>query len=226
LSYPIAWLHYEEDAYAPGLAGKLNQIPQRVRQSWTTWLRKALSHDGWLMPRHAVMPDAEEYDFQLAPVAQLRPDRPVVLGSGFEWHRHDNGLSGRERPAHEAKICDEAPKPAEPGYPHPAAVEHPAGAFLPTGHLHPHTGELVVPFEREDGRYIRHRHWEHAKYVYTPGKTALRLGTNPVALERGWGGRDDLFVVVMEGTLKMCSVVEAGHNTPRSLCARGSNQRS
>jgi hypothetical protein len=187
------------------LNAALERLPRKVRQSWEFWLRKALSHDGWLLPRHAVMPDHEQFDFRSRPVAQLRPDAPVVMGAGREWHHHFYDLNRQEREAHEVKICAKAP----PG--HPAAVEHPDGAFLPTGHLHPATGELVVPFEDATGRYRRHEHWDETKYVYTPGDTALRLGTNPVALERGWGRPDDLFVVVLEGTLKMCAVVEAGY---------------
>ena len=65
------------------------------------------------------------------------------------------------------------------------------------------TGELVVPLEG------RHRHWDHAKYVYTPGKTAKRLGANPLSVASGFEG--ELFVIVLEGTLKMCSVTEAGY---------------
>jgi hypothetical protein len=176
-----------------------HRLPHKVRTSWTYWLRKALAQDGWLLPRHAVMPNHERRAFSSRPAAQLRPDRPVTMGRGWEWHHHFYDLNRLEREAHEVKICDRAPDG------HPASEDHPAGAYLPTGHLHPVTGELVVD---ADGR---HRHWVESKYIYTPGNTAMRLGTNPVALERGWGGPDDLFVVVMEGTLKMCAVVEAGY---------------
>jgi hypothetical protein len=211
LVYPHAWLAYEEGRVPAALARKRGTLSRRTRQAWATWLRKALACDGWLLPRYAVMPDHEEHDFRHAPAAQLRPDLPVVMGAGIERHRHDVDLTRLERRAHETKACDVAPKPGDPGYPHRVAIEHPAGAFLPTGHLHPITGEIVVPFENKNGSYIRHPHWKHAKYIYTPGDTALRLGTSPVALERGWGGPGDLFVFVLEGTLKMCSVVEAGY---------------
>jgi hypothetical protein len=192
------------------LARVRERLPEKARESWSVWLRKALACDGWLLPRHAVMPDHEEHDFRARPAAQLRPDRPLVMGAGHEWHHHYYDLRARERHEHEVKVCDRAPAPGAPGYPHPAAIEHPEGAFLPTGHLHPATGELVVPYTDSAGRYVRHHHWDQAKYIYTPGPSALRLGTNPVALERGWGGPGDLFVVVLEGTLKMCAAVEAG----------------
>jgi hypothetical protein len=53
---------------------------------------------------------------------------------------------------------------------------------------------------------------KEAKYVYTPGRTARRLGTNPLARELPtWDDPDALFVFVLEGTLKMCSVVEASY---------------
>jgi hypothetical protein len=51
-----------------------------------------------------------------------------------------------------------------------------------------------------------------AKYVYTPGRTAKGLATNPRALELPtWGDPEALFVFALEGTLKMCAVVEAGY---------------
>jgi hypothetical protein len=184
----------------PYLNAASGRLSSQAGQAWVNWLRKALAVDGWLMPRHATMPDSAEFSFRARPVAQLRPDEPVVMGTGWEWHHHGSDLSSREREAHEAKLCELAPPEG-----HAAAVEHPAGSFLPTGHLHPLTGDLVVSTNG------RHRHWKHAKYLYTPGDTARRLGTNPLALERGWGDPDDLFVVVLEGTLKMCSVVEAGY---------------
>jgi hypothetical protein len=202
---PSAVARYVEAGFAPTrhlsrLAEERERLPQKARQSWDSWLRGALGGDGWLMPRHAVMPDHEEFDFRIKPVAQLRPHKPAF--GRYEWHHHGYDLSWRERRAHERTVCEKAPQGG-----HTAQIEDPAGAFLPTGHLHSVSGEVAVPFGG------RHRHWTHAKYIYTPGDTALRLGTNPVALERGWGGPDDLFVVVMEGTLKMCSVVEAGYPT-------------
>jgi hypothetical protein len=184
---------------------------RETRQVWRDWLRRALAVDGWLMPRHAVMPDADEPEFSAPVVAQLRPDLPVYMGDAFEWHHHLYRLTARDRPDHEAKICDLAPRRGQPGYPHPYAIPHKDGAFLPTGHLHPRRGEPVVPCRDDDGRYTWHSHLDQSKYLYTPGNTARRLGTNPLVLERGFGGPDDLFVMVMEGTLKMCSVVEAGY---------------
>lgn len=174
------------------------RLERSTREAWTYWLRRVLAADGWLMPRHAIMPDHPDSDFSAKPVAQLRPDEPAILApTGYKWHQHWHDLRASERRSHESKVCE----PAPPG--HRAAIDHPRGAFLPTGHLHPATGEIVVPFEG------RHRHWDHAKYVYTPGKTAKRLGANPLNIERGYEG--DLFVVVLEGTLKMCSVTEAGY---------------
>jgi hypothetical protein len=167
---------------------------RRSRQSWETWLRGALSVDGWLMPRHAVMPDHEDSDFRYRPVAQLRPDVPVQ-GRLLPAHTHRRLRAerrGREqaspRTQHAASVCD---LDAD-------------GNVLPTGHLHPHTGEVVVPLEG------RHAHWDQAKYLYTPGNSARRLGTSPLSLESGYEA-DELFVVVLEGTLKMVAVTEAGY---------------
>jgi hypothetical protein len=195
---------YLDAGFAPTLKAQAElararaRLPQSARQAWTYWLRRVLATDGWLMPRHAVMPDHPDSDFAARPVAQLRPDEPAILApTGYESHHHAYDLHPRERRAHEKKVCEPAPKG------HRAAIEHPAGAFLPTGHLHPATGEIVVTCAR------RHRHWDHAKYVYTPGNTAKRLGTNPLTVERRYGDR--LFVIVLEGTLKMCSVTEAGY---------------
>lgn len=137
--------------------------PDPVR-SWRAWRSWAFGVDGWLMPRHAVMPDsAYWYD---RPVAQLRPDLPLPGKPQRHAHRQLGALA---RWQHERKA---------------------------------HGGERVQGWHSHDGE---------AKYVYTPGDTALRLGTNPLVLERGWGTPDDLFVFVMEGTLKMCAVAEAGY---------------
>lgn len=170
--------------------------PDPVR-SWSSWLSWALSLDGWLMPRHATMPDSPGWHDR--PVAQLRPDVPLPGRPPMKPHHHSE-LSAMARWQHERKVCDLAPEDA-----HPYAVEHPNGAFLLTGHLHPVTGEVVVPTGG------RHSHYGESKYLYAQGPWAKRLGTNPLVLERGWGTPDDLFVFVMEGTLKMCSVVEAGY---------------
>ena len=188
------WWVDDDDEGSPGM----------TPGGWTTWLRGALAVDGWALPRHATMPDHEDSDLRYRPDTQIRPDVPV-LGRWKPPHRHAElrgDARGREqaspRTMHAAKLCDLAP----PG--HPQAIEHPAGAFLPTGHLHPRTGEVVVP---PDGV---HRHWQQAKYLYTPGEGARRLGAHPSSVETGYGAAD-LFVVVLEGTLKMCAVTEAGY---------------
>jgi hypothetical protein len=166
------------------LAVGLVQLPTKNRKKqWLGWLQSNLSEDGWAMPRHSIMPDADgdAAPFADDPWTQIRPDRPIVKG----WKEHHHGHK-RDK-MHEAKTCDLD----DDGNP------------LPTGHLHPETGEIVVPLEG------LHRHLDQAKYLYTPGGTAKRLGTNPLNLERGYEG--DLFVIVMEGTLKMCAVTEAGY---------------
>lgn len=166
--------------------------------SWQSWLKWAFSEDGWLLPRHAILPDHDHWGDR--PVTQLRPDRPVG-GSVKKRHGHWE-MGALAKWQHEHKVCELAPEG------HPYARKHPAGDYLPTGHIHPVTMERVT-YRR--GKDNKHSHYDEAKYVYTPGDTALRLGTNPVVLERGWGTPDDLFVFVMEGTLKMCSVAEAGY---------------
>lgn len=172
-------------------------------KSWLGWRVWAFGVDGWLMPRHAVMPD--DLGWGDAPVAQLRPDVPLPGRPARHWARH-RGLGAMARREHERSVC-EAFDPTKAYHPRAlrAVVPHPDGDFLPTGHLHPATGQEVVPIGAD------HRHHREAKYLYTPGGTARRLGTNPLVLERGWGTPDDLFVFVMEGTLKMCAVAEAGY---------------
>jgi hypothetical protein len=103
--------------------------PEQSRHGWIMWLAGAFSRDGWVMPRHAVMPGHEDTDWRWAPLAQLRPDAP--LASPPLWHHHWFDLEGwGERWAHEHKVCE----PAPPG--HLKAIAHPDGAYLPTGHLH------------------------------------------------------------------------------------------
>jgi hypothetical protein len=167
--------------------------PRKSNRSWTRWLVGALAVDGWAMPRHSIMPDHEDSEFRFAPTTQIRPDVPV-FGRFDPPHSHRQ-LPGERRgleqvaprTAHAAKVCD---LDAD-------------GNVLPTGHLHPHTGEVVVSPEGW------HAHWRQAKYLYTPGNSARRLGTNPLSVESGYEA-DELFVVVMEGTLKMVAVTEAG----------------
>lgn len=197
-SLPGAWLFGMEDAPLVEDHGSGRVYPSLGRRAWQTWLRTALSVDGWALPRFSPLP--EELD---RPATQIRPDVPVQgrwkAAHHHAWLRKD--VRGREgaspRTRHAAKLCDLAP----PG--HGQAIQHPAGDFLPTGHLHPLTGEGVVPLGG------RHRHWTQAKYLYTPGSTAKWLGTSPLSLEARFE-LDDLFFVVLEGTLKMCAVTEAG----------------
>ncbi len=181
-----------------------NPDPRKSAKAWTSWLVAALAVDGWAMPRYAIMPEHENPDFAVDPATQIRPDAPVH-GRWLPAHMHRRirgERRGREeaspRTRHAGSVCDLAP----PG--HSAAIEHPAGAVLPTGHLHPKTGEVVVPLEG------RHHHWDQAKYLYLPGKSARRLGTSPLSVANGYEA-DELFVVVLEGTLKMCAVTEAGY---------------
>ncbi len=199
--YPPEILRYSRFPEFREAARALSRMDVRARAEWIGFLRGALAtHDGWVMPRHSPLPESDW--FGPDPMAQLRPDVPAF--GHFEEHDHAALRSrtvGREevapRIAHESKVCD----PGIVG--HPANVEHPDGDFLPSGHLHPLTGDVVVPIEGP------HRHWHDAKYLYTPGRSARRLGTNPLSLESNFDA-DDLFVFVMEGTLKMCAVTEAG----------------
>ena len=76
---PNAVAKYPDAGFTPTpeVAGKLERarlrLPQSARQSWTYWLRRVLATDGWLMPRHAIMPDHLDSDFAADPVAQLGP---------------------------------------------------------------------------------------------------------------------------------------------------------
>jgi hypothetical protein len=190
------------------LNGARRAIPRLVRMGWAYWLERVLSTDGWYMPRHVALPGHPDFGRE-GLVGQLRPDAPVVLSpTGWEWHHHWFDLNRYERGAHEASVCTWSAE--RHGEPFDSRVRDGKTEYLiPTGHLHPDTGELVVPFRRADGRYKRHRHWEEAKYVYTPGDTAKGLATNPLTLANGYG--EGLFVIVLEGTLKMCAVTEAGY---------------
>lgn len=203
---------YLEEHHSPDVERFLSAhnaaLPGRIARSWAYWLERVLAVDGWYMPRHVAMPDEPGFGGHL--VGQLRPDVPVVLSpTGWEWHQHYWDLPARSRRMHENSLCSWSAEP----HGKPLATRTREGRkeyLIPTGHLHPDTGELVVPFRKEDGRrYLRHRHWEEAKYVYTPGDTAKGLATHPHTLANGFG--DGLFVIVLEGTLKMCAVTEAGY---------------
>jgi hypothetical protein len=200
---------YFEDHWSPEVARYLDgaraAIPRLIGAAWKYWLERVLDTDGWYMPRHVAMPDHPLFGGHL--VGQLRPDVPAVLSpTGWEWHHHWFDLGKHERRSHEASVCTWSRVPR--GEPLDTRGKKGKTEYLiPTGHLHPDTGEIVVPYLK-DGRYVRHRHWEEAKYVYTPGDTAKGLATHPESLEHGFG--DGLFVVVLEGTLKMCAVTEAG----------------
>ena len=191
---------------------------ERARRSWTSWLAGALAVDGWLMPRHAMMPEHDDSTSVPVPrpsfaqmsrcsamlkrhshrrIAGWRGERPI-----YRLRPERRGLeAAAPRSRHEAKVCDlDKDGSIRAHYPQ----LDPDQEVLPTGHLHPLTGDVVVPFRRS-----AHAHWDMAKYVYTPGNTARRLGTNPLNIRRRFEG--DLFVVVLEGTLKMCAVAEAGY---------------
>jgi hypothetical protein len=117
----------------------------------------------------------------------------------------------RDRREHESSVCDWARVPDEmkarvglrvDG----ELVEDGNGKVLvPTGHLHPDTGEVVLPFDRP------HAHLDWAKYVYVKGRgKAQRLGTHPWVRAREFAAPEGLFVFVIEGTLKLDAVVSAG----------------
>jgi hypothetical protein len=146
---PDAVTDYLEENWTPvPVAAYLNnarqRLPRDTRRAWTYWLRKALAVDGWLMPRHAIMPDSERWAFRERPVAQLRPDTPVVMGAGWESHHHSYDLRPDERDAHEAKLCEWSSTP-QGRVLDERTRDGRTEYLIATGHLHPDTGELVVP---------------------------------------------------------------------------------
>jgi hypothetical protein len=127
------------------------------------------------------------------------PSRELV------WSWYQLPLRGLERLKHEASTCDWADVPEGLVLPVPIIDKRAHGKVLvPTGHLHPDTGEVVVPVEG------RHAHLEWAKYLYVPGEgKAQRLNTHPWMLEKQFAAPEGLFTFVIEGTLKLDSVVSA-----------------
>ena len=185
----------------------VEKMPRTAAQRaawWPTWLGRVLDCDGWAMPRFDAL-GGRALD------TQIRPDRPVPEWRTYSPVRTDDDDAGRrawrahvrlhERTEHALSVCDIAPAD------HPERIEHEDGAFLPTGHLHPLTGLVCWPLN--GNLRTPHYHWSEAKYMFAPGDGARGLGTHPRCQRENFG--DGLFVVVLEGTLKMCSVVEAGY---------------
>lgn len=77
---------------APAFGYAWSPDPRQTPRGWDTWRRIAFSDDGWLMPRHAVMPGHENSDWRSAPLAQLRPD--AALPQPPLWHHHWGDLKG------------------------------------------------------------------------------------------------------------------------------------
>jgi hypothetical protein len=125
-----------------------------------------------------------------------------------EWYQ----ASIKDRSEHEAGTCEWARVPKED--------ERSVGVWLDgdlvrqpetgkilvrTGHLHPDTGECVVPTDKP------HAHLDWAKYLYVKGAgRAQRIGTHPRILRSGFVAPEGLFLFVIEGTLKLDSIVSAG----------------
>jgi hypothetical protein len=114
-----------------------------------------------------------------------------------------------DRAEHEASVCEWAKVPKETKLPVLILDERERdGArevLVPTGHLHPDSGDLIVPLDRP------HTHLDWAKYAFVKGHgKAQRLNTHPWMLKSDYATPDGLFVIVAEGTLKLDSLVSAG----------------
>jgi hypothetical protein len=130
------------------------------------------------------------------------PDRPPGV-----WHSwFQPPLRGLARLKHESSLCEWAAVPKGFRLPVPVLDGRSDGKVLvPTGHLHPDTGEMVVPLQGQ------HAHLDWAKYMYVKGQgRAQRLSTHPRVRAAGFDAPEGLFVFVIEGTLKLDSVVSAG----------------
>jgi hypothetical protein len=228
------------------------------------WFASAMKAGGWVMPKHAPMPDHPVFGWR--PFAQLRPDHP--LKPRRVTHRH-SGLMHRHRDAAELagrkgrcwcgevhlykpikrRIKDDRPDRPEwvtrtdwyqPPYGAEDRLRHERSlcewadvnveriireqfgvrvkvldervredgtrqVLLPTGHLHPDTGDQVVPVGKI------HTHLDWAKYLYVKGEGgAQRLSTHPWMLRDNFAAPEGLFFFVIEGTLKLDAVVSAG----------------
>jgi hypothetical protein len=117
-------------------------------------------------------------------------------------------LTGRERKHHEASQCEWADPSSVPKCVRTLDERDDGKVLVPTGHLHPDTGRVVV---RRKGQ---HAHLDWAKYVYVNGEgKAAGLGTHPwVQRDLEWGvvAPEGVFFFVIEGTLKLDAVVSAG----------------
>ncbi|MFL5916740.1 MAG: hypothetical protein ACJ752_14060 [Gaiellaceae bacterium] len=118
------------------------------------------------------------------------------------------------RDDHEASTCDWAKVPMDIKLPCLILDERPVAddptlreILVPTGHLHPDTGETILATDKP------HTHLSWAKYLYVKGeRKAQRLNTHPDVRSSGYAPDPEtgLFVFVIEGTLKLDSVVSAG----------------
>lgn len=134
------------------------------------------------------------------PVRRSRwPYRPQ--DAWWDWYQPPLGKKARAR--HETSVCDWAAD----GLSLPVDIldARDGEVLVPTGHLHPDTGEVVLPARG------RHAHLTWAKYLYVPGQgKAQRLNTHPRVRSSGYAAPEGVFFFVIEGTLKLDAVVSAG----------------
>jgi hypothetical protein len=138
----------------------------------------------------------------------LLPGQPPKVERS--WHQRP--LPRRSRREHEASLCEWATVPDGSWMDglvvrkdRQKLVRDDGKKLVPTGHLHPDTGEIVVPIKGP------HVHLEWAKYLYVKGgDRAKRLSTHPSVRETEYAAPEGLFFFVIEGTLKLDAVVSAG----------------
>ena len=160
-----------------------------------------------------------------SPPVKTSPDWDVKLGPGpsfaeayaerkakrsrVEWVWYQPPL--KNRAAHENSVCDAADVPPELearlGIRRGGELlrDRKGRIIVPTGHLHPETGETIVATDRP------HKHLDWAKYLYVKGRgRAQRLGTHPRMLQENFAAPNGLLFWAIEGTLKLDAIVSAG----------------
>ena len=214
-----AWLR--ESLTAPGwVIPKVSPLPDHRLFGWTPYAQ--------LRPDHPVRPRREFHNHEGLrhrpegcicgvahsgpPIRRIRmwgaqisrPDREIE----YTWDWYQRPLRGLGRLEHERKLCEWAPVEAVPTWVkilNERQRDNSVEALVPTGHLHPDTGEVVVPLDRP------HAHLDWAKYLYMKGEgRAKRFGTHPRMVNSNFAAPEGVIFWAIEGTLKLDAIVSAG----------------